>query len=37
VPPPIMEGIKNEAEKLKNNEPQKVGNLQAELLKYGDK
>jgi hypothetical protein len=35
--PPIMEGVKNAAKKLTNNKPQRVDNLQAELLKYDGK
>jgi hypothetical protein len=37
VPPPIMVRVKNATEKLKNNKPRGVDNLQAELLKYGNK
>jgi hypothetical protein len=36
-PPPIMEGVNNATEKLKNNKSQGVDTLQAELLKYGGK
>jgi hypothetical protein len=36
-PLPIMKGVNNATEKLKNNKSQGVDTLQAELLKYGGK